>query len=103
VFGQAAAGGHLIGEIQRVVGPQAAEVAQVVLEHTRTPSGNIVAIIAGIDILFFGAIGGFVELRSALNKIWGVKPSPGQGMRNFLRGRLVSLFMLIGIGILLLI
>lgn len=103
IFGQAAASGHLIGEIQRIIGPQAAEVAQIVLEHASTPKGNIVAIIAGIDILFFGAVGGFVELRSALNKIWGVKPSPGQGVRNFLRGRLASLLMLFGIGILLLI
>jgi len=53
--------------------------------------------------LFVGATGVFVQLQDALNSIWGVRRKPGRGLRNFLKDRLLSFALVVGIGFLLLV
>lgn len=102
VFGRDAASGQLVGELQRLIGPQGAQVAQTVLQHAATPKGNILAVVIGIAVLLFGATGVFVQLQSSLNQIWEVQVRPGQGVRGVIRERLMSLLMVVLIGFLLL-
>jgi membrane protein len=53
--------------------------------------------------LFVGATGVFVQLQDALNSIWGVRRKPGRGLRNFIKDRLLSFALILGIGFLLLV
>ena len=42
-------------------------------------------------------------MQDALNSIWGVRRKPGQGLRNFIKDRLLSFALIVGIGFLLLV
>jgi membrane protein len=54
-------------------------------------------------MLLFGASGVFVQLESSLNRIWEAPPNPSGGIWSFIRTRLVSFAMVLGIGFLLLV
>ena len=50
-----------------------------------------------------GASAVFVQLQSALNTVWGVQRKSGRGVRNFIKDRLLSFAMVLGVGFLLLV
>jgi membrane protein len=59
--------------------------------------------VLGIVTFFLGATGAFLELQTALNTIWRVKPKPGESfLRMLLMQRLVSFGLVVAIGFLLL-
>ena len=64
---------------------------------------GVLATIVGLVTILFGATGVFVQLQSALNRIWDVEPKPGDGVWGFVRTRLLSFGMVLGIGFLLLV
>lgn len=104
VFGEEAARGEIVGQIQGLIGKEGAEAVQVMLQNTQKPdSGGTVATVFGIITLLFGASGVFGQLQDALNLIWDVEPRPGQGIRNFIQTRLLSFAMVVVIGFLLLV
>ena len=104
VFGQEAARGEVVGQIQGLVGKQGAEAIQAMLQNTQQPgSGGTVATIVGIAALLLGASGVFGQLQDALNAIWGVQPKPGRGMKFFIQNRFMSFAMVLVIGFLLLV
>ncbi|NJO80559.1 MAG: YihY/virulence factor BrkB family protein [Cyanobacteria bacterium RM1_2_2] len=104
VFGEEAARGEIVGQIQGLIGKEGAEAVQVMLQNTQQPnSGGTVATIFGVVTLLFGATGVFGQLQDALNLIWGVQPKPGRGVKNFVQTRLLSFAMVIVIGFLLLV
>ena len=45
----------------------------------------------------------FVQLQDALNAVWIVRREPGRGLRNFIKDRLLSFALIVGIGFLLLV
>ncbi|HEY8256370.1 MAG TPA: YihY/virulence factor BrkB family protein, partial [Gemmatimonadales bacterium] len=64
---------------------------------------GIFATVVGIVTLFLGATGLFLELQTALNAIWGVKPRPDAGVRDMVRQRVISFGLVIGVGFLLMV
>lgn len=104
VFGEEAAQGEIVGQIQGLIGREGAEAIQVMLQNTQQPnSGGTVATVLGIVTLLFGATGVFGQLQDALNIIWDVQPKPGRGVKNFIQTRLLSFAMVVVIGFLLLV
>jgi membrane protein len=104
VFGEEAAKGEMIGQIQGLVGAQGAEAIQTMIANANKPgSGGTIATITGVVFLLFGASGVFGQLQAALNTIWEVKPKPGQGIGSFLQSRFLSFAMVLVIGFLLLV
>jgi membrane protein len=104
VFGEDAARGEIIGQIQGLVGRDGAEAIQTMLQNTQKPnSGGNLATLFGIATLLLGASSVFGQLQQALNTIWGVKPKPGLGIRSFLQSRFLSFAMVLVIGFLLLV
>ncbi|MBL1175739.1 YihY/virulence factor BrkB family protein [Pantanalinema sp. GBBB05] len=104
VFGEEAARGEIIGQIQGLVGRDGAEVIQTMIQNTQKPnSGGTVATIFGIGALFFGASGVFGQLQDALNAIWEVKPKPGLAVKSFIQSRFLSFAMVLVLGFLLLV
>jgi len=102
-FGQEAAQGQIMSQIEGLLGEQGAKATQTMIESARQPTAGLVASLLGIIMLVFGATGAFAQLQDALNTIWGVKAKPGEGIMSFLRARFVSFAMLGGVFFLLLV
>lgn len=102
VFGQEAAQGEVVNQIQGLVGRDGAEVIESALKSAHR-SGPGLASIINLVILLFGASGVFAQLQDALNTVWEVAPKPGQGLFNVLRQRFLSFAMVLVIAFLLLV
>ena len=102
VFGQEAAEGHIIGQIQGLVGEESAKAIQGILENVRKPATGLIATALAIVTLLFGATGVFAQLQEALNTIWGVENKPELGILQILINRFLSFMTVLGSGFLLL-
>ncbi len=103
VFGEDAAQGEIVAQLQGRIGPEAAAVVQDLLKSVSRPAAGVIATMVGIFTLLIGASSVFGELQSALNRIWRVPdPASRSGLFNLLHGRLLSFGMVLGLGFLLL-
>jgi membrane protein len=105
VFGEEAARGEIVTQIQGLLGKAGAEVVQTALANTQNPqAGNgIVASIISTLALIFGASGVFIQLQDSLNAVWNVEPSPQSGVKAVVRKRIFSFAMVITIGFILMV
>ncbi len=104
VFGEEAARGEVVKQIQGLVGQEGAEAIQSMIQNAQKPeSGGAIATVIGIVTLLFGASGVFGQLQDALNTIWEVKPKPDGGWKSFLQSRFLSFGMVLVVGFLLLV
>jgi len=98
-------------EVERAITSQSAgmigqsggeQISTIIAEADRPGAGGVIATIASIAGLLFGATGAFIQLQGALNRAWEVKPDPEQGgMKSFITKRLFSIGMVLGVGFLL--
>lgn len=97
-FGKEAVQGKIYGQIQGLVGKEAAlqiqEIIRSISQHQNTSMGAVI----GTVILFVGASGVFTEMQDSLNFIWSVKAKPQRGWLKFLTNRLVSFSLIVGLG-----
>jgi len=105
VFGQEAARGEVVTQIQGLLGKAGAEVVQTALANTQNPqAGNgIVPTLISTLVLIFGASGVFVQLQDSLNTVWNVEVSSKAGVKAVVRKRIFSFAMVITIGFILMI
>ncbi len=107
VYGHDAALGRLAIEIESLGGPELARSIQEVIKNAYQPGTGVIATFFGVLTLIYGATSMFVELRDAINTIWGV-PLPSDKTNaariiRLLRERFYSFATVTGIGFLLLI
>lgn len=89
----------LANEIGTLVGPDGSAAVAQVLERASLETGSPVAAAIGIVTVLVGSTFVFVELQSALNMIWDVQADPtGSMIRGFLRDRLRSFGIALGVG-----
>ncbi len=101
-FGQEAAREQIIAQVRGLVGDQGAQAIQIIIENASSSGGGILATLAGIIALIFGATGVFGQLQDALNTVWEVEPRPGRGIMGMIKDRFFSFTMVLGVGFLLL-
>ena len=97
-FGDSAAQYHIISQVQGMIGTDGAKAVRTMIAQAQKPAPGIFASIVGVLTLLFGASGVFGELRSALNKIWEVKPAGGSGIVGLVKERIFSFGMVLAIG-----
>ncbi len=103
-FGEDAARRELFSRLSSFIGEAAAKsVESMVTVAARNPSSGTIATIIAAGTLLIGASGLFIELQSALNSVWNVKRVQAWGVVEFLKTRLLSFAMVLGIGFLLLV
>ena len=94
----------MIGQIRGLVGVAGAEAVQAMLEGAAKRGDNSLATAIGLITFFLGATGAFLELQTALNAIWRVKPKAADaGLKAMLVQRLISFGLVVGVGFLLLV
>jgi membrane protein len=103
-FGQEAARGEIVSQIQGLIGRDGALAVQGLLKSTSQPVQSIFATVVSIITLVIGATTVFGELQSALDRIWRVPaPTKVNGLWALLRTRLLSFGLVLGLGFLLLV
>jgi membrane protein len=102
-FGEEAARRELFGQVYGLVGRTGGEAIQTLVAAANQPRAGLWATGGALVTLGIGATAVFVELKDALNTIWGVQPKPGRGSRAFIKDRLLSFAMVLGVGFLLLV
>ena len=103
VWGREAVQGQLVSQLQGVVGSQGAEAIQTMIANAGKHGSGVIATVIGLVTILFGATGVFVQLQSAMDRVWNVEPRPGKGIWGFIRTRMLSFGMVLGIGFLLLV
>lgn len=105
IFGEAAARGQVVQQINDLVGEQGAEAVQTMLASSKSVGGSIVAIVVGVVVLVVGATGVFAQLQDALNTVWNVDPkkTSAGGLWGMLKSRLLSFALVCGLAFLLLV
>lgn len=102
-FGAEAVRGEIVQQIDGLVGHEGGLAVQAMLQGAAKPSSSIPATIVGVITFFLGATGAFLELQTALNTIWRVKPkSDASWYRVLLMQRMISFALVVGVGFLLL-
>jgi membrane protein len=102
-FGPEAVRGEVVAQMRGLVGETGAQAVQAMLENAATRGDGTLATIIGLVTFFLGSTGAFLELQTALNGIWRVKPKPNAGIRQMLFQRLISFGLVIGVGFVLLV
>lgn len=104
VFGAEAVRGEIVGQIDQLVGREGAEALQALLEGASKRGSGVMATIIGSVTLLLASTGAFMELQTALNSIWRVKPRENtSAWKALLKNRLQSFGIVLGIGFLLLV
>lgn len=104
VFGQEAARGEIVAQIQDLIGQEGAIAVQGLLKSANEPAQGIFATVVSIITLVIGATTVFAELQSDLDRIWRVPAAAKEsGIWILLRTRLLSFGLVLGLGFLLLV
>ncbi len=101
-FGRDAVSGYVFAEIRRLVGDVGAQAIQTIIANSRNQSAGVLATAIGFLTLIVSATGFFAQLQDALNTIWNVEGAARGDWLSFLKKRVLSFTMILGIGFLLL-
>ena len=101
-LGPAAASGAVRAQLLQVMSPQSADMVQYAIIHARGGHHSIIGSLIGFLALIFTASGMFTEIEDALNVIWKA-PRTESYMHQLVRGRVMSLGLVVCLGILLMI
>ena len=102
-FGNEAVSGELFGQINGLVGNDAAVQIQEAIKNVTLSRSNKFATILGLTILLIGASGVFAEIQDSVNYIWGIRAKPKRGFIKFIVNRLMSFSMIGSVGFLLMV
>lgn len=104
VFGEDAVRGEVFGQLNCLLGADAAAAVEALLASVSKPAEGIASTVIGVALLLVGATTVFGELQDALDRIWRapVRDRSG-GLWGLLRARLLSFGMILGIAFLLMV
>jgi membrane protein len=93
----------LVAQVRDLVGDEGASLLQTVSRNAGTQHSNVVSMTIGFILMILGATTVFAQLQAALNRVWGVKAAPSNAVLRFIRSRLVSLTVVLGLAFMLLV
>jgi membrane protein len=99
VFGEEAARGEIVGQIEDRVGSSVAGFLQDMMAETRGGAGVTATVLGGL-LTLLGASGLFVQLKGALNVVWDVPGRVTEGLVNLIRSRALAFLSVLGFGVL---
>jgi membrane protein len=103
-FGEQAARGEILNQLEGLMGVDGAHAVQALLASVNHPRAGIFATLFGIGALVVGATTVIGELQNALDRIWRAPRRRDEGsLMKWVRSRLLSLGMIMGIGFLLMV
>jgi membrane protein len=103
VFGREAAQGAIVLELGGLLGDTAAEAIEDMIASAADTGSSVLGTAFGVATFLLLVTGAIVELQDDLNIIWKVERRPTSGIAEFVRVRLLSFVLVLGIGFLLLV
>ena len=100
LYGAAAVQGQVVHQIEGYVGTEAAKAMEAMLRSAYSRKAGLTATVIGLAALFLGASSVFVQLQATLNRIWNAPEKVS--VHSYFRQRLVSFFMVLIVGLVLL-
>jgi len=102
-FGRDAVRGKLFYQINGLVGNQAAQQIQDIIQNIEQSDYTTTGAAFGLVALLVGATGVFAEIQDSINYIWSLKAKPKQGWLKLLVNRLISFSLIVTFGFLLMV
>ncbi|HEX4928247.1 MAG TPA: YihY/virulence factor BrkB family protein [Burkholderiales bacterium] len=103
-FGEDAARGAIVVQLQDLIGRDSAKAVQALLEAADKPKQGILSTLIGVAVLLLGSTTVFAELQNDLDRIWRAPArEQASGWWQLLRTRLLSFGMILGIAFLLMV
>ncbi|MCX6049063.1 MAG: YihY/virulence factor BrkB family protein [Chloroflexi bacterium] len=102
-YGEQAARGELVAQIQGLIGVEGAKFIQDVIANANKPTVGTIAGLLSLATLIWGSTNVFEQLHSSLNQIWDVEAKKSSGIVATIRERFLSFTLVLGIGFLLLV
>ena len=102
-MGERAVTGQLYGQINELVGNNAAIQIQGAIKNVELSENNVFVTIFGVIMLLIAASGVFAEIQSSINYIWGLYAKPNKGLKKFIQNRLISFSMIVSLGFLMIV
>lgn len=104
LFGEEAAQGEVFGQLQELMGAEAAAAVQTMLASLGKPSAGWTATLISAVVLFIGATTVFGELQDALDRVWRAPVREGtSSIWALVHARILSFGMILGIAFLLMV
>ena len=103
VLGEDAARRQVFDELGRLIGSQGGQALESVAVASKQSGSGWWATLVALVTLFLGATGVFAQLQDSLNTVWNLRRKPGRQVSRFVKVRLVSFAMVLGIGFVLLV
>jgi len=100
-LGQAAASSAVHAQLTRIMSSESADLVQLAIMHMRRSSHTLDGALIGLATLIITSSGFFTEVEDALNVIWKA-PRHESYFLQLLRGRVLSMLLVVGLGVLLL-
>jgi membrane protein len=103
VLGEQAAQGQIVGQLQDLMGAEAAAAVEQAVVSSRVQQAGWLPTLLGAAAMIVGATTVFAQMQQSLNAIWGVAAQPTRsGLFVFVKTRLLSLTVVLAIGLVLL-
>lgn len=102
-FGREAAQGAIVSELGGMIGANEASTLEAMIASASNMGSGILGTAIGIVTFLLLVSGAVIELQDDLNIIWKAKPPSASDLFNFLRTRLISFALVLGVGFLLLV
>lgn len=103
VWGGEAVRGELVGQLAGLLGEAGAATIEGMLKSVAWPAGGWLSTAMGLGLMLVGATTVFAELQDSLDTIWRVPARPLQGWWAWVRARLLSFGLILGLSFLLLV
>lgn len=104
VFGEQAAHGQIVAQLQDLMGREAAMAVELAVARSRIQQSGLWPTLLGAAALIVGATTVFAQMQYSLNTIWGVAARPSRSsLFVFLKNRLLSLTVVLAIGFVLMV
>ncbi|HEV7251609.1 MAG TPA: YihY/virulence factor BrkB family protein [Mesorhizobium sp.] len=103
VFGREAAQGAVVDELGGMVGQDAGQAIQTMIASASDVGSGVLGTAIGVLTFLVLVTGAVIELQDDLNIIWKAPTPTSYGFTDFIRTRVLSLALVLGIGFLLLV
>jgi membrane protein len=102
VLGANAASGAVHSQLRQIMSSQSADLVQMAILHVRGGHHSLAGSLIGVIAMVVTASGVFTEMEDALNVVWKA-PRTESYFHQLLRGRVLSLVLVVGLGFLLIV